>query len=77
MNKRGIVGPIGAVMLFLVFILMWFVWLGSWLNEVGQIMVTTNSLTGFEAFFFSNLNFVVLICMLLGMMGFMYFGGLE
>jgi len=35
-------------------------------------VVTTNSLTGIEAFFFNNLNFIVLICMILGMLGFMY-----
>ena len=61
-------------MLFMVFMVMWFVWLGSWLNTVGEIMITTNSLTGVEAFFFSNLNFAVLICMIMGMLGWIYFG---
>lgn len=73
MNNKAQVGPIGAIMLFGVFIVIWFVWLGAWLNEVGNLVVTTDSLTGIEAFFFSNLNFVVFICMLLGMLGFMYF----
>lgn len=73
MNKKGEVGPIGAIILFLVFIVMWFVWLGSWVNTVGKLMVTTNSLVGVEAFFFYNLNFVILICLMLGMLGFMYF----
>lgn len=73
MNNKAQVGPIGAIMLFGVFIVIWFVWLGAWLNEVGDLIVTTDSLTGIEAFFFSNLNFVVFICMLLGMLGFMYF----
>lgn len=73
-SKKSQVGAIGAVLLFLVFLVMWFVWLGAWVNEVGLLAVTTNNLTGVEAFFFSNLNFVVLICMILGMLGFMYFG---
>ena len=73
MNKKGQVGPIRAIMLFLVFVVMWFVFLGDFVNTVGDNMVTTNNLVGVEAFFFSNLNFVVLICMLLGMLGFMYF----
>lgn len=77
MNKSGAVGPIGAIMLFMVFLVMWFVWLGSWLNTVGELMVTTNNLTGVEAFFFNNLNFAVLICMILGMLGWMYFGSLQ
>lgn len=73
MNKKAQVGPIGGIMLFMVFIVMWFVWLGGFLNTIGTLVVTNNALTGFEAFFFNNLNFVVFICMLLGMMGFMYF----
>ena len=75
MKKKAEVGPIGAIMLFLVFVVMWFVWLGSWVNTVGNLVVTTNNLVGVEAFFFNNLNFTILICMLLGMLGFMYFSG--
>lgn len=37
------------------------------------MMVTTNSLTGIEAFFYSNLNMVILVCAILGMLGYMYF----
>jgi len=73
MNKKAQVGPIGAVLLFLIFVVIWFVALGAWINQVGNLVVTTNHLTGVEAFFFSNLNFVIFICMLLGMLGFMYF----
>jgi len=72
MNKKGI-GPIGAVFLFLVFLVIWFIWLGGWVNQIGTAVVTKHSFTGIEGFFFSNLNFVILICMLLGMMGWMYF----
>jgi len=74
MNKKGNVGIIGAILLFIFFLINWFIWLGSWLNEVGDIMVTANSLTGVEAFFFANLNFVVMICMFLGMLGWVYIG---
>lgn len=72
MNRKG-VGPIGAVMLFGVFLILWFVFLASWVNTVGQDAVSANNLTGIEAFFFSNLNFFIMVCMLLGMMGWMYF----
>ena len=75
-NKKA-VGPIGAIMLFIVFLVMWFVWLGAWVNTVGAMVVTTNGLTGIEAFFFENMNFVILICMILGMLGWMYFGGQQ
>lgn len=72
MNKKAQVGPIGAIMLFIVFIVMEFVWLGAWLSSVGASVVTDNGLTGIEAFAFNNLNFGAVIIMLLGMLGWMY-----
>lgn len=75
-NKKA-VGMIGAIMLFIVFVVIWFVWLGGWVGEVGQIMVADNHLTGVEAFFFENLNLVIMLCMILGMLGWMYFGGQQ
>lgn len=75
-NKRG-VGIIGAIMLFLVFLVIWFVALGKFIAEIGSYAVTSNNLTGIEAFFFNNLNFTILICMFLGMLGWMYFGGSQ
>lgn len=74
-GKKGQVGVIGAIFLFIVFIVMWFIWLGKWISDVGRIAVTTNNLVGVEAFFFNNLNFVVFICLILGMLGWLYFGG--
>ena len=73
-NKRG-VGPIGAIMLFIVFVIMWFVWLGKWVAGVGARAVTENGLTGIEAFAFDNLNLCIMVFMVLGMMAWMYFGG--
>jgi len=74
MNKKG-VGIVGAVILFLIFIINWFVWLGSWISEAGALAIAKNNFTGFEAFFFNNLNFAVLICMILGIIGWTYFSG--
>ena len=75
-NKRG-VGPIGAIMLFIVFIVMWFVWLGGWVATVGHNAVVEHGLTGLEAFAFDNLNLCIFICMVLGMMAWTYFGGSQ
>lgn len=77
MNNKAQVGPIGAVMLFFVFLIMWFIWLGEWISEVGQIAMQEFGSTGVEGFFFSNLNFVIFICMVLGILGWMYFGGSQ
>lgn len=75
MNKKG-TGVIGAIILFFLFLIIWLVWLSSWINEVGQIALD-NGATGLEAFFYSYLNLWVFTIMLLAVMGWMYFGGGE
>ena len=75
-SKRG-TGAIGGIFLFLVFVVIWFVWLAGWLNEVGEGIVTQNNLGGIEAFFFMNLNLTIFICMILGIMWFMYSGAVQ
>lgn len=73
MNEKAEAGPIGAVFLFIVFVINWFIWLGGWLGNLGQNVIIENNHTGVEAFFYSNLNFIVMLCMILGVMGWMYF----
>jgi len=75
MNKKGFVGPIGAIFLFLLFIVLWLMFLAEWLNSIGAMIILEGSLVGLEAFFYSNLNLMVFIIMILGMLAFMYFGG--
>ena len=74
MNKKAQAGPIGFVFLLLVFILMWFMWIGSWIADVGQQAIIDGSLTGLEAFFYANLNVWVWLGLILGTMGYMYYG---
>ena len=74
MNKRGQVGAIGVIFLILVFIILWFVWLGGWVADIGQQIILTNEMTGVEAFFFANLNIVILIGLIFGMMASIYLG---
>jgi len=69
------VGIIGAIFLFIFFIIMWFVWIGGFMAQIGQGAIDAGNLSGIEAFFYANLNLVVFICLLLGMMGWAYFGG--
>lgn len=75
-DKKG-TGPIGAIMLFIMFIIVYFVWLSSWLSEVGTYYITTTGAVGVEAFFYANLNLWVIIIMLLGCLGWAYFGGQQ
>lgn len=77
MNKKAQSGYIGIIFMFIIFIVNWFIWLGAWLNTVGEYVINNNGLTGIEAFAFSNLNFIVLICMILGILAFAYLGGGE
>ena len=75
--KKAQVGTVGIIFLFIMFNIIWFTWLGGWVNEQGLYTVTANNLTGFEAFFYSNLNLFILICEMLGMIGFVYFSGVK
>ena len=74
MNKKGS-GPLAFIALMLVFDIIWFVWLGGFIAEAGQSAITAGNLTGVEAFFFANMNIIVFIGNILGMIGFLYFGG--
>jgi len=72
-DKKAI-GPIGAIMLFAMFVIIWFIFLGGWVAQVGATAVAENGLTGVEAFFFENLNLVIMVFMVLGMLAWTYFG---
>lgn len=75
MSRKSQVGVIGVIFLLLVFIILWFIWLGGWISDVGQEIIVSNSMTGVEAFFFANLNLVILVALILGMMAYIYLGG--
>ena len=73
MNKKAQGGPIAFIFFVLVFIVLWFVWIGSWLADVGTQAIIDGGLTGFEAFFYANLNLWVYIGLILGTIGYMWF----
>lgn len=75
MNKKGQVGIIGVIFLLIMFIVLWALWLGGWIAEVGQTAISQNGLTGVEAFFFANLNLIIFIGLILGILAFLWFGG--
>ncbi len=74
-NKKAQQGPIGYIFLIIVFVAIWFIWIGKWIKDVGQQAIIDGGLTGVEAFFYANLNVVVFIGLLMGILGFMYFMG--
>lgn len=75
MVNRKAQGIIGFIFVLIVFVAVYFIWLGGWVKEMGQLAISTGGLTGIEAFFFANLNIVIFIGLLLGILGFMYFMG--
>ena len=72
MNKKAQGGPIAFIFLVLVFIILWFVWIGHWIADVGRQAIIDGSLTGIEAFFYANLNLWVMIGLILGTVGYMW-----
>jgi len=64
MDKRGAT-PIKLMFTVLLFIIFWATFLGRYLITIGYNYINTNSSTGVEALFFANLNFVVLIALIL------------
>ena len=72
MNKKAQgQGPIAFIFTILVIIILWFVWIGKWLADVGQDAIA-NGLTGFNAFFYANLNVWFFLALILGTIGFMW-----
>jgi uncharacterized membrane protein (UPF0136 family) len=76
MNKKG--GLVGYFFALAVFILVWAVFLGSWLSQIGADFVTANSLVGLEAFIAANINLWVMFGVLAaGAIGLAASGGAQ
>jgi hypothetical protein len=76
MNKKGqsIITIFFWVVVFFIVFAMFF---GKWINDVGKSAVVNNSLTGFEAFVLSNLNVVIIIGVLIFILVYVYVGGRQ
>ena len=74
MGKKAQQGPIAFIFMVVVFLRLWFIWIGGWLGDVGEQAIIDGSLSGVEAFFYANLNLWVSIGLILGIIGYMYFG---
>lgn len=73
MNKKAQTGPIGMIFLVILFLINWFIWLADFIKDVGQDAITKNNITGVEAFFFSNLNFIIFLTVILSILAWGYF----
>ena len=70
-------GPIGIVLLFFMFLIVWFVFLGGWIRDIFWGVIDSVGLSGIEAFFYANFNIVIFIVMILGMMAWLTIGGRQ
>jgi hypothetical protein len=77
MNNRAEVGPIGALVLFGVFLVIWGVGLAPWISSVGASASASLGGVGIEAFFYDNLNLLILIIVIIAMVAWSYFGGRQ
>lgn len=73
-DKRG-QSQITIFFWLLTFYILFFLFLGGWLNTWGHNTVTLNSLTGFEAFFFDNIVMVPILVSIIFVLAYSYIGG--
>jgi hypothetical protein len=76
-NKKAQLGIVSLIIGLVMFLLIWFIWLSKFINECGQAAIDNNGLTGLEAFFFSNLNLVIALCLFLALFAWATFGGQQ
>lgn len=75
-HKRAQSGILAYFTMLFFFIVFWALYLAEWLSGIGARAVTDNSLTGFEAFAFANINlFVFLGVLAAGAIGVFAAGG--
>lgn len=75
MSKKAQGGPVYFVFGILLFVLLWFTWLGGFIGDIGEQIVVSNGYTGVEAFFYANLNIVIFVVLVLAIMTYGFFAG--
>ena len=72
-NKKGQTAFTVLIVLIIVTV-MWVGGLSKWIGETGSDMVTSNGLTGFDAWFYSNINLVIGISIIISFFTLARFG---
>lgn len=60
-NRKGQQGILGFFVILGVFVVLWALFIGSWVAQIGADAIVTNNMTGFEAFIWGNLNLWILL----------------
>jgi hypothetical protein len=78
-NKRGQAGF--GILLFigslLIFVFIWAVWLGAWLQDYATTTIQAGTVTGIEAFVIANLNLIIFLGLILTIFLAIYFGASQ
>lgn len=74
MNNKG-QSIITLIFMYIVFMIGYIMVFAGMIAEWGQVAVTQNNLTGFEAFFYLNLNLFIFVISLIAVVAYGYFGG--
>lgn len=72
MNTSGQAGIVSYFTSVFVFVIIWAFWLGKHFSTWGATAVSTNGLTGIEAFLFMNINLVIFLCLFISSAGALY-----
>lgn len=74
MNRKGQLGVLWAIVNLIIFVILWALFLGSWVNTWSNNMIVNNGLVGVEAFLIAYLNLWIWCGVMIGMLIIGYFG---
>jgi hypothetical protein len=75
MHKKGQLVMMAVFFGLIIFVVLWALFFGEWINVWSQQMIVLNNLTGVEAFLMSNMNLWVGLGVVFGSVSYLYFGG--
>ena len=73
-NKRGKFGILLFIGSLLIFVFIWAVWLGAWLQDYATTTIQAGTVTGLEAFIIANLNLIIFLGLITTVFIAIYFG---
>jgi hypothetical protein len=74
MNKKGQQGLVGFIFLIIVFLILFGLWIGKFINDITHQMVVEQDMGGIEAFLFENLGLFIVLALILGILYYFAFG---
>jgi hypothetical protein len=76
-NNKAQIGLVRVFFLLIIFVLIWGIWLGRFINEWVSEFLKQNYVTGIEAFLWANMNLWIGIMLFIGVLIFVYSGAYQ